>query len=407
MSATLNPELRIEGASFPATSPVLAARFAGARPMALVIGIAGLALSAVGAFFNPPQFFFSYFFAYQFWLGLSEGCLVVVMIHYLTGGRWGYATRRFFEAGFMVLPVMLLFFIPVFFGLNHLYPWAKPEELAVEKILRERHAYLNPAAFIARAIFFVGVWSLMAWRLRHWSLVQDTTTDPEPTRKARKISGPGLVLYGLLGTFAYVDWIMALEKHWYSTMFAVIVMIGHILLAYAFSVLMLAITAKERPLSLVVTKSQYHQLGNLLLAFVMFWTYVSFGQFLIIYSGDKPHELEWYLHRIAGNWKAVIGALALFHFFIPFYLLLFRAMKKHITPLTILAAILFVAHIVHAYWLVMPAFHKDGLSVHWLDFSAPIGIGGIWIAAFLFFLQRAPLLPQHDPGLQFAFKYEE
>ncbi len=373
---------------------------------ALVIGLVALGGTAFGAFANRPQFFFSYLFGFLFWLQLSLGCFLVTMIHQLTGGRWGYPTRRFLEAGFMVLPVMLLLFIPVFFGLHQLYPWARPEDLASEKVLQERHVYQNNWAFIARAIFFLAVWSWMAWCLRRWSLAQDTTADAAPTRKARALSGAGIVIYGLLATFAFVDWIMSLERHWYSTMFAVIVIIGQILVAYAFSVVMLTLFKEEPPLATVVTKTHYHHLGNLLLTFVLFWTYVSFGQLLIIYSGDLPHEIDWYLHRIATSWKVVVAALGLFHFFLPFFLLLFRGVKKRVVALTTMAGMLFVVHVVDTYWLVLPTLHQQGVAVNWLDFTAPIGIGGIWLAVFLAFLKSAPLLPQQDPGLQFAFRYE-
>jgi hypothetical protein len=371
----------------------------------LVIGLIGLGLTAIGAFVQPSQFFFSYLYACIFWLGLSLGCFLLVMIHTLAGGRWGYPTRRFLEAGFMVLPLMLALFIPVFFGLHHLYPWARPADVAAEKVLRHRQAYENAWAYIIRACFCLGLWTFFSLLLRKWSLQQDLTTDAAPTRKARTLSGPGIVIYGLLGTFAFVDWIMSLETHWYSTMYAVIIIIGQILVAYAFAVLLLTLFRNFQPLAQVVTRTQYHQLGNLLLAFVMFWTYVSFGQLLIVYSGDKPHEVDWYLHRIAGSWKWVVCALGLFHFFVPFYLLLFRTIKRHVLPLTTLAAMLFVAHIVAVYWLVMPAFHHEGLAVSWLDFTAPIGIGGVWLAFFLSRLKAAPLLPQQDPGLQFAFRY--
>jgi len=155
-----------------------------------------------------------------------------------------------------------------------------------------------------------------------------------------------------------------------------------------------------------VTRTHYHHLGNLLLTFVLFWTYVSFGQLLIIYSGDLPHEIEWYLHRIAGNWKWVVAAVALFHFFLPFFLLLFRTVKRHVVPVTTLAALLCAANLVDVYWLVMPSFHQHGLSVSWLDFAAPIGVGGVWLSFVISRLKAAALLPQHDPGLQFAFVYE-
>ncbi len=382
-------------------------RIARAQWTALLVGLLGTAATIVGAFVNTKQFFFSYLFAFLFWLSLSMGCFAVTTIHQLTGGRWGWPTRRFLEAGFMVLPLMLVLFIPIFFGLHYLYPWARPDEVGADKVLHDRHAYQNGLWYIVRQIFFLLVFIGMAARLRVWSLRQDATADALPTRRARFISGPGIVIYGLLGTFASVDWIMSLELHWYSTMFGVIVLIGQILCAYAFSVVMLALFKGEPPIAAVLDKTQYHQLGNLLLAFVLFWTYVSFGEFLIIYSGDLPHELEWYLHRIAGNWKFVLAAVAAFHFFVPFFLLLFRAAKKHATPLTTLAAMLFVMHIVHTYWLVMPAFHQQNLAVSWMDFTAPIGIGGIWFAFFLSRLRAAPLIPRHDPGLQFAFVYAE
>jgi hypothetical protein len=371
----------------------------------LLVGLAGLALTVVGAFLNRPQFFFSYLFGWLFWAGLSLGCFLVTMIHQLAGGRWGYPTRRFLEAGFLVLPLMLLLFIPVFFGLSDLYPWARPNEVAAERVLRHRHVYQNGGAFIVRSIGCLALWSCMAFYLRKWSLEQDQTDDAAPTRKARALSAPGIVVYGLLATFAYVDWVMSLEKSWYSTMFPVIIMIGQILVAYAFSVVLIGCFRQDEPFVGVLTKTHYHHLGNLLLAFVLFWTYVSFGQLLIIYSGDIPQELRWYLNRIAGSWKFVIGALALLHFFVPFFLLLFRTVKLHIVSLTILASVLFLLHIVDIYWLVIPALHPDHVTVSWMDLTAPIGFGGVWLAFFFSRLKSAPLLLLKDPGLQFAFRY--
>lgn len=403
----LSEGLKIEGAQFPAVwEPALRLQLRRAQLTALVVGLIALGLTAYGACMERRQFFFSYLFGCLFWLQLSLGCFMVTMIHHLTGGRWGFPTRRFLEAGFMVLPLLLLLFIPIFFGLHDLYPWAQPAQVASEKVLQERHVYQNDWAFTARSIFFLAVWIWMAWCLRKWSLQQDGTSDAAPTRKARTLSGIGIVIYGLLGTFAAVDWIMSLEKHWYSTMYGVIVIIGQILVAFSFSVIMLTLFRKQKPMADVVNKSQYHQLGNLLLAFVMFWTYVSFGQLLIIYSGDLPHEIDWYIHRIATSWKVAVAILGLFHFFLPFYLLLFRSVNSHVVPLTTMAVILFLSHIVAVYWMVLPSLHPDGISISWLDFTSLIGIGGFWVAMFLANLKAAPLLSQHDPGLQFAFKYE-
>jgi hypothetical protein len=365
----------------------------------LAIGILALAGSAIGAFTNPKQFFFSYLFAVLFWLGLSLGCFVVIMIHQLAGGRWGYPTRRFLEAGSMALPLMAILFVPVFFGLRYLYPWAQTNASP------EQQAYENNWAYIIRQIFFFFVWIWLASRLRKWSLEQDRTSDAAPTRRARFLSGPGTVIYGLLVTFASIDWIVSLEKNWSSTMFGIIIAGGQILTAFAFAILLLALFQNQEPFAATVNKVHYHHLGNLLLTFVLFWTYVSFGQLLIIYSGDIPRELEWYRHRIAGNWKTVVAVIALFNFFLPFFLLLFRGIKKNVAALATLAVLLLVVHLVDAYWLVMPTLHETGVSVSWLDFTAPIGIGGLWISCFLWRLKAAPLLPLNDPGMQFAFVY--
>jgi hypothetical protein len=362
-------------------------------------GIVALGASAFGAIWNSKQFFFSYLFAVLFWLGLSLGCFVVTMIHQLAGGRWGYPTRRFLEAGFMVMPLMAVLFIPIVFGLHYLYPWARPDPTA------EHRAYETDWGYILRQLFFFFVWIWLASRLRKWSLEQDLTNDAAPTRKARFLSGPGTVIYGLLVTFAAVDWVVSLEKGWYSTMFGVIIAGGQILSAFAFAIILLAIFQRQEPFASAVNKVHYHHLGNLLLTFVLFWTYVSFGQLLIIYSGDLPQELQWYLHRIAGSWKAVVAVIAVFHFFLPFFLLLFRGLKKNATVLAALAALLLVMHVVDTYWLVMPTLHRDGVSVSWLDFTTCIGVGGLWIACFLWRLKSAPLLPTKDPGMQFAFVY--
>lgn len=380
-------------------NPAFKSRLNRVQLASLVIGVLALAGTAFGAFSNTKQFFFSYLYAVLFWLGLSLGCFVVTMIHQLAGGRWGYPTRRIFEAGFMVLPLMALLFIPIFFGLRQLYPWAT---LATNET---SNPYESNWAFILRQVFFFFVWIWIAFRLRRWSLDQDATEDAAPTRRARFLSGPGTVIYGLLVTFASIDWVVSLEKDWVSTIFGVVLAGGQILVAFAFVILLLALFRNESPFAGVVEKVHFHHLGNLLLTFVLFWTYVSFGQLLIIYSGDLPKELQWYLHRVAGSWKAVIAVIALFHFFLPFFLLLFRGIKRSVPAIAVLAALLIVVHIVDTYWLVMPSLHPNGVSVSSMDVTAPVGVGGLWIAAFLWHLKSAPLLLVRDPGMQFAFVY--
>jgi hypothetical protein len=328
------------------------------------------------------------------------------MLHHLTGGRWGFPVRRFLEAAVGTIPWMALLFIPLLFGLRELFPWARPEEVAGNAVLQNKHAYMNAPAFIGRAAIFFFLWALLAHWLGRWSAAQDATPDAAPTRRLRSLSGPGIVLYPLTATFAYIDWVMSLEADWYSTIFPVIMLIGQILTAISFVILLLALFRNESSIAEVLTPTHLHHLGNLLLAFVMFWTYVSFSQVLIIWSGNLPHEIAWYVRRSAGGWRWVVIFLALFHFFIPFFLLLFRSSKRKLDRLALLAGMVFLAHLVDIFWMVRPSAEKTGVHVRWTDFTALLGVGGIWLSLFLHRLKRLPLLPQQDPGLQFSIVHE-
>jgi hypothetical protein len=361
-----------------------------------------LAAAIIGVVLNTRQFLISYLFAYLFWLSLTLGCFGVAMIHHLTGGRWGFVTRRFLEAGFMTLPVFAILFVPIFFGLRELYPWANPHLATASDIAGLKRSYLSSIGFIIRAILFLAIFVLMTIRLRHWSLQQDKTTDPALTIKMRMHSGPGIVIFPLIATFAFVDWIMSAEPKWYSTIFPLIILIGQVLIAFSIVTVLLAAVRDQPPFNAVVTPKHFHDLGNLLLAFVIFWTYVSFGQLLVIYSGNLPQEIGWYLHRISGGWQFVIGALALFHFFAPFFLLLFRGNKLNVPRLALIAAMIFVAHVVEVFWIVEPSFFPKGVHVHWLDFATLFALGGIWFAVFFANLRKHPLLPRNDPRIEYS-----
>jgi len=366
------------------------------QKISFAIGIIFLILCVLGAVFRPREFFVSWLCSFIFWIGLALGCLNAAMIRSLTGGHWGNATRRFLEAGFMTLPLMAIFFIPILFGLHDLYPWARPDEVSGDKILQQKVIYENFPGFLVRAIFFFGIWILISTRLRKWSLQQDSTTEVSPTIKMRTLSGTGVVLVPFIVTFAFVDWIMSIEPAWFSTIFAVILLAGQILIAFAFAIIFLAWFHRQIPFRGIVTEKHFHDLGNLLLTFVMFWTYVAFSQFLIIYSGNQPHEVGWYLHRVAGNWKWLAGFIALFHFFAPFFMLLFRAVKKNVQWLAAIAAVIFFTHALEIFWAIAPTFYP-ALKVHWTDFAAWLGIGGIWLGVFSFNLKRHPLLVQNNP----------
>src|SRR5437773_1706178 len=373
-----------------------------AKNVSLGLGVIGLCGCLIGWFVAPRDFFVAYLFGHFFFLSLSLGSLALLMIHHLTAGDWGYAVRRFLESAVGNLPLLALLFVPIFFGLANLYPWQNRAVVAADETLRVTRIYLNPPGFVLRTAIVFAVWIIMARQLLKWSAEQDVTVSLEPTRKMRTLSGPGLVIYPVTMTFAAVDWLMSMEADWYSTMFPVLLCIGQVLSALALVILLLAWAARSSPLIPLTGEETFHNLGNLLLAFTMMWAYLAFGQLLIVWSGNLPHEISWYLHRISDGWRWVAIFIALVQFFIPFFLLLMRPVKKRRRVLASVAICVFVAHIIAIWWTIAPSVHTKEFYVGWLGFAAFFGIGGIWSAAFLRNLERRPLVPLNDPRFALA-----
>ncbi len=364
----------------------------------LVVGAAGLALALVGGLLNRAAFFQAYLLGYLFWTGIAVGCLGLLMLHHLVGGRWGFAIQRLLEAGVRTLPLMALLFLPVLLGLQDLYLWARPEVMAADALLQLKQRYLNGPAFFGRAVFFFLIWIGAGAILLMLSARQDQGIDTgRLTRRLQVWSGPGLVLYGFAVTFAAVDWVMSLEPHWYSTIYGVVFLIGQVLLALAFVTRVAIHLGQRPPLQAVLGADRLHDLGNLLLAFVMLWAYVAFSQYLIIWSGNLPEENHWYLHRIAGGWGVLAAILIVFHFVVPFLLLLSRITKRRAALLGAVAAGILVVRFVDLFWLIAPSLHSEGFHMHWLDLVLPIGLGGLWLATFAAGLKRRPLLAERDP----------
>jgi len=269
------------------------------RSALLVAGAAG-AILAIGGFLDLEQLLRSYLVSFVFWTGIALGCLALVMLQHLTGGAWGIAIRRILEAGASVLPWMALLFLPIALGLPKLYLWAQPAAVAADPILRHKVPYLNVPFFLARTAVYFGIWSGWALLLRRLSLEQDRTGDARLSRKLQLLSGPGIVLYVLTMTFASVDWIMSLEPHWFSTIYGALLVAGQGLGAFAAAITGLLLLARVAPMREAATRKVLHDLGKLLLAFVMVWAYFSFSQFLIIWAGNLPEETPWYVRRIHG-----------------------------------------------------------------------------------------------------------
>lgn len=366
----------------------------------LIAGGVGLGLCLLGAFLNPEQFFRSYLLAYLFWTGIALGSFAIVMLHHLTGGGWGFVIRRLLEAGTRTLPLMAVLFVPLLFGLPDLYVWARPAEVAGDALLQHKSAYLNVPFFLFRTVVYFAIWIGVTYFLNKWSVEQDRTAEPLLTRRLQVLSGPGLVLYGLTATFASIDWAMSLEPHWFSTIYGVMFIVGQVLATLALMILMAVLLADREPLSNVVSPAYLVDLGNLLLAFVMFWAYMAFSQYIVIWSGNLPEEITWYLHRTTGGWQWIALFLIIFHFAVPFLLLLSRVTKRNVQMLSAVAGALIVIRLVDLFWLVVPAFHHTGLAIHWMDLVAPVGVGGIWMWFFIWQLKGRPLLPLHDPRLE-------
>src|SRR3954469_17215176 len=349
------------------TADIAIPELAGLQRRLLLAGAAGAAVSLVGLFTNVQQFMQSYLMAYMLCLGVTLGCLALGMVHQLSGGAWGVVIRRPIGAATRTLPVMTLLFVPIAFGMRHLYVWTNADLVAHDEILQHKHLYLNTPFFLIRAAIYFAVWNALAYFLNAWSLRQDQTAEPKLARRMQMLSGGGLVAYGLTITFASFDWLMSLEPHWFSTIYGVIIMGGQGLSALPFLIIAIAWLSRRPPLDRIVVPGHLHDLGNLMLAFVMLWAYFSFSQFLIIWSGNLPAEIAWYLPRVQTTWRGVGLALIVFHFALPFVLLLSRAIKRHGDALVKVAAAILAARVVDLWWLIAPEFHQGGVHVSWLD----------------------------------------
>jgi hypothetical protein len=370
---------------------------AGAQRRFLIAGSTGGALSLVGWWLNPAQFYQSYLMGYVLVLGATLGCLAIGMIHQLSGGGWGVLVRRPIGAASRVLPVLTVLFLPIVFGMHHLYEWTHADLVANDAVLLGKQPYLNTTFFLIRAAIYFLAWNGLAYYLNAWSLEQDRTGDPSLSRRMQQLSGGGLVLYGLTMTFASFDWLMSLEPHWFSTIYGVLIMGGQALTAMAFLILVLVWLSRRPPLDAIVIPAHFHDLANLTLAFVMLWAYFSFSQYLIIWSGNLPEEIAWYLHRLQTGWRFVAITLVIFHFFVPFALLLSRAIKRDPGLIGKVAIGILIARLVDLFWLISPEFHRQGIVVSWMDIVVPASLVAIWLSAFIGQLSGRAILPVHDP----------
>jgi hypothetical protein len=360
----------------------------------------GIAACVVLGAFDPTQVLRSYLVAFLFWLGIALGALATLSIHHVTGGAWGVAIRRPLEAAAQTLPLLGLLFVPIALAPGTLYEWAHPGAVAHDAVLAHKAPYLNAPFFVARAVLYFAAWILLTRAMVRWSREQDAVGDVTgAARRLQLVARGSLVVLGLTGTFASIDWIMSLEPHWFSTIYGILFMGGCVLSALAFAIPVTALVADRPPFAEVLSADVFHDLGKLLLAFVLLWAYFSFSQFLIIWSGNLPEEISWYLHRSQGGWTSLAVVLLVVHFAAPFAVLLSRTLKRRPRTLAVVALALLAARYLDLFWLIVPAFEPDGLAVHALDPAALVAIGGAWLVLFARRLVDEPPVPLRDESL--------
>jgi len=382
-------------------SPEITTPFDRYRVPMVVVGIAGLAVLIAGAFSSPEEFFRSWLVGFIFWFGVSIGALGILMVQYLTGGAWGVLMRRPLEAASRTLPLTALFFVPILFGMHSIYEWTHEDVVQGDALLRHKAIYLNIPFFAARAIVFFGIWLAFAYLMNRWSKKRERTDSPWYALKLRGISAGGLVTLGLTLSFASVDWMMSLEPHWFSTMYGISFVVGNLLSGFAFVVLIVVMLSGYEPVSKLAKPMTFRDFGNLMLAFVMLWAYTAFSEYLLIWYGNLKEEIPWYLRRVAGGWGAIAVLLLVFHFFLPFVMLLMRGIKDRPRALGMVAGLILVMRVVDIQWLIMPAY-GDGHVSYWKPVLAVVGMGGIWMAVFIWQLRRNALLPMNETTVQEA-----
>jgi hypothetical protein len=373
--------------------------------IAAIVGLIGIAVLLAGFFVvSPEQFLRSYLVGFLFWNGMALGCLVLVMIQFMTGGAWGMMARRTFEAGSRVLPLMAVLVIPIYLGATKLFPWTFPEAMH-DKVLQDKAFWLNLPGFYLRAPIYYIIWGVLMFLLNKWSLEQDKTGDIKLAIRLERLSGAGIVIFVFTMTAAAIDWLMSLSPHWFSTIYGLLVIVGQVLSALALSVAAFVLMSNYAPLKNLITKRHLHDLGKLMLALTMLWAYLSFSQLILIWSGNLPEEITYYIDRLNGGWEYVGAGLLMFHFTFPFLMLLSQKLKRNPRTISRIAMYIIVIRLIDIIWLVEPNFGHQKLNIHWLDIVAPIGIGGIWLAYFFFNLRQRPILPVNAPDLQKALDH--
>jgi hypothetical protein len=387
------------------------------RSRALVVGVvfSVLALALTLGLKQWDLFLRSWLFSFMFWLGLTLGSLALLMLQYTSGGNWGRLGRRIWEAAAGNWWLMLLFWTPIAFGMKSLFAWARvPEEAGARAQFMAHygadkiHYYLNAPFFLVRGLIFFAGWGILYYLLKRWSLREEAgTTTPAQFVFIQNLSGFGIVFYAVTITFGSIDWAMSLYPEWWSTVWGMLFMVGQVLSTFCFTIWLFTRLSGVEPVSRIFKVDYLHDFGKLMFAFVVLWAYLSFSQWLIIWSGNMLSEIRWYVMRLQNGWQYFGTILILVHFIFPFSLLLSRSLKRHAGRITAIAFLVLFMRLVDLFWLTAPNFYPGGVqggldNFHLLDAAmyviCPIGMGGIWLFFFFQRLSKRSLMPVNDPG---------
>jgi len=376
---------------------------------ALLVGGAALLLSLYGAHKTPELYYFSYLMSFTLVLGLTLGSLGLLMLQHLTSGHWGILIRRPLESATRTLPLIAALFLPIaFFGMKYLYgAWLNPEALQKEPLSQFQQTYLTAGRFELRAAVYFVIWLALMFIFNRLSKQQDSNpADRTLRRRLKMLAGPGIILYVFAMSFAAIDWVMSLSPHWASTIYGFLFVAGQLISSMSLMIAVVVLLARTEPYSGILQQRHLHDLGKLLLAFVMLWAYFDFSQLLIIWSGNLPEEITFYRTRLYGGWGVVAVIVLIFHFFVPFFLLLSQNVKRSARILPKVALWLIFMRLVDLFWMTRPEFTSSALPT-WLDIVLPVALGGLWLGFFAFNLKQLPLLPIGDPKLAEAIEHHE
>jgi hypothetical protein len=374
------------------------------------VGLAGLILTAVGFTAEPRRTLFSYLVGVAYWLGIAVGSLILLASFHASNAKWPVVVRRMLEKMSVACIVFVPLFIPIAAGMKHLFVWAgEPGNLDEEAraLLERKHLYLNVPSFLIRAAIYFVIWGVVACLLSAWSTRQDATREARLTLKQRRLGAVSLPFLGLSVTFAAFDWLMSLEPTWYSTIFGVYYFAGDFVGAIALLTLITVLAQGPNLYGSLVSHDHYQNLGTFLFAFVVFWAYIAFSQFMLIWIADIPEEVPWYLARMEGSWRPIAIVLAIGHFVVPFFTLLFRTTKRNPKALGFMAAWVLIFHYLDVYWIVMPALRPSPTIPSWTDLTAFVGVGSVAVGFTLWMLRGGYTVPIGDPYLRPSLSFRQ